>query len=165
MDTKKSEQYNIRTLANAFNIAISSASMGLSILIVYNNKELAIDLCGIIHNYRKGKIRFVNLHRFQNPDSLRAYLFGNSMELTNLLSTIDVGTIVFENADLITKEFQQILRAFYDHIEREQISMKLIFLSRSSLTTEREVGHYDSPLFYRISGTVIDCRLVQDEII
>lgn len=67
--------------------------------------------------------------------------------------------------DLISKEFQQILRAFYDHNEREKLGFKLIFISRSTLEEDRARDDYDAPLYYRISGAVIDCRLIQREII
>lgn len=164
MKNLTSEQLNTHMLANAFNMAISSATIGLSTLIVYNNKDLAMDLSSIIHRYRKGHIHFINMHRFNNPDVLRAYLFNETSDAGAFMGIPDSGTLVFENVDLISKEFQQILRAFYDHNEREKLGFKLIYLSRSTLEEERARGDYDAPLYYRISGAVIDCRLIQSEI-
>lgn len=157
MDSKK--QQNTHTLATAFNMAILSSTISISTLIVYNNKELAMDLCSVIHSRRQGSIHYLNLHRFHDPDSLKMYLFKESSVSDDFIGIPDSGTLVFENMDLITKPFQKIIRAFYDLNEREKLGYKLIFLSRSNLEEERSKGLYDAALYYRISGAIIDCRL------
>lgn len=159
MNNTNSEKLNTHTVANAFNLAISSSTINLSTLIVYNNKELAIDLCSVIHSRRQGRIHYLNLDRFHDSDALKKYLFKESSVSNDFIGIPDSGTLVFENIDLITKPFQQIIRAFYDRNEREQLGYKMIFLSRSTLEEERASGLYDASLYYRVSGAIIDCRL------
>lgn len=159
MDTLNRIQNNTKILANSFNLAFTSSSMGISTLIVYNNKDLAIDLCKIIHKPRSGNLVFINLHRFKDAEGLRTHLYGEPFNGKNLLADLERGTIVFENADLITIECQKILRAFFDTNEREKYGVKLIYLSRSLLAEEVSKENYDAPLYYRICGTLIDCRI------
>lgn len=162
MDLYKRKQKNSKILANAFNLAISSSPMGISTLIVYSNKDLAIDLCKIIHKPRSGSLIFINLHRFKDAEGLRSHLYGQPFIGTNILDQLNSGTIVFENADLIPNDFQKILRAFFDTNEREKYGAKLIFLSRSLLVEEVANGHYEAPLYYRMCGTTIDCRIEEE---
>lgn len=159
MDFETRIKKNTDTVRNAFELAYRCANHSVSTIIVYTFKDMALDLCDAIHGDKKKKMLRVNLHSFRSSDDLRAYLFGGFSGDDCVLTKMKGGTIVFLNADLITRDFQKMLKAFYDAVERDNLGIRMIFLSRTDFRKELASGEYDESLYYRIHQTLIDCRL------